>query len=93
MLIITRMTLLICYRILNRGPIRVSDDTLTITGLIMLLLNICIQLLQYIYLININILILLDYRYYYDFKILFSNYIKYITGVSIFGTHFRIRTP
>ena len=41
---------------------------------------------------NYNILILYDYRYYCDFKILFNLLIPYITGVSVFGTHVRIRT-
>ena len=36
---------------------------------------------------NYNILILYDYRYYCDFKILFNLLIPYITGVSVFGTH------
>ena len=31
---------------------------------------------------NYNILILYDYRYYCDFKIVFNLLIKYITGVS-----------
>ena len=33
------------------------------------------------------------YRYYYDFKIVFNLFIQKITGVSVFGTHVRIRTP
>ena len=40
-----------------------------------------------------NILILYDYRYYCDFKILFNFLIPYIPGVSVFSTHVRIRTP
>ena len=39
---------------------------------------------------NYNILILYDYKYYCDFKMLFNLFIKYITGVSVFGTHIRI---
>ena len=35
---------------------------------------------------NYNILILYDYRYYCDFKMLFNLFIQYITGVSVFGT-------
>ena len=42
---------------------------------------------------NYNILILYDYRYYCNFKILFNILIPYIMGVSVFGTHVRIRTP
>ena len=41
---------------------------------------------------NYNILIFYDYRYYCDVKILFNMLIPYITGVSVFGTHVRIRT-
>ena len=41
---------------------------------------------------NYNILILYDYRYYCDFKMLFNFCIQYITGVSVFGTHVRILT-
>ena len=42
---------------------------------------------------NYNILILYDYRYYCDFRILFNLLIPQITGVSVFGTYVRIRTP
>ena len=42
---------------------------------------------------NYNILILYDYRYYCNFKIVFNLLIPYITGVSVFGTHVRIRKP
>ena len=42
---------------------------------------------------NYNILILYYYRYYCDFTILFNLFIQYIMGVSVFGTHVRIRTP
>ena len=42
---------------------------------------------------NYNVLIVYDYRYYCDFKIVFNLLIPYITGVSVFGTHVRIRTP
>ena len=42
---------------------------------------------------NYNILILYDYRYYCDFIILFNIVIRKITGVYVFGTHVRIRTP
>ena len=42
---------------------------------------------------NYHKLILYDYRYYYDFKMLFNILIPYITGVSVFGTHVRIRIP
>ena len=42
---------------------------------------------------NYNILILYDYRYYCEFNILFNLLIPYITGVSVFGTYVRIRTP
>ena len=42
---------------------------------------------------NYNLLILYDYRYYCDFKIVLNICIQYINGVSVFGTHIRIRTP
>ena len=42
---------------------------------------------------NYDILILYDYRYYCDFKIVFNILISQVTGVSVFGTHVRIRTP
>ena len=50
---------------------------------------------------NYNILILYDYRYYCDFKILFNLLIPYMdlygifidNGVSVFGAHVRIRIP
>ena len=42
---------------------------------------------------NYNILILYDYRYYCDFKIVFKLLIPYITGMSVLITHVRIRTP
>ena len=42
---------------------------------------------------NYNILISYDYRYYCDFKIVFNLLIQYITGVSLFVTRVRIRTP
>ena len=48
---------------------------------------------HYFFLTNYNILILYDYRYYCDFKILFNILIPHIKGVSVFGTHVRIRTP
>ena len=49
---------------------------------------------QYVGIFNYyNILILYDYRYYCNFKILFNLFIQYITGVSVFGTHVRIRKP
>ena len=35
---------------------------------------------QYVYLIITKILILYDYRYYCDFKIVFNLFIQYITG-------------
>ena len=41
---------------------------------------------------NYNILILYDYRYYCDFKILFNILIPEITRMSVFGIHVRIRT-
>ena len=43
--------------------------------------------------ITIYKLILYDYRYYCEFKILFNLLIPYITGVSVFGHGYRIRTP
>ena len=41
---------------------------------------------------NYIILILYDYKCYCDFTILFNICIQNITGVSVFGTHVRIRT-
>ena len=42
---------------------------------------------------NYNILILYDYKYYCDFKIIFDHLIPIITGVYLFGTHVLKQTP
>ena len=39
-----------------------------------------------------NILILYDYKYYCDFKIVLNIFIQYIMGMSVFGTNVRIHT-